>query len=348
MKTAIECPNCQTRFSLPESAAVDPTSKLRCGQCQHVFELQQGLVAEQPTEEDDFLIHDNMAIDDDDSLSDAELDSLDSLSAWVDQQVNEINTQQSSGTDGLPSDSSTTRPVSADDQSPTADEDESWLESLLREDKQKKDNKKKTTTDTNLAELLDDYGIETLNQNHAAPTNFVERINARFNKSPTTQQLATKKSPMVTLLWTLGCGLLLLLLFAQYILFNLDSLVKNPKHAQHLQSFCAVLSCQLPNADIQAFAISHLNYRASKVSNSSTHTDIMAAINNHSQIPQLYPNLKVSIWNGNALHGEFIAEPKDYIGTSHRQLNSEQPKLFMFTVPTPHTDISHVEITPFY
>ena len=42
----VTCPNCSTKFNLPETQAA-PGAKLRCSVCKHVFQLSEGV---KPTE----------------------------------------------------------------------------------------------------------------------------------------------------------------------------------------------------------------------------------------------------------------------------------------------------------
>ena len=97
-----------------------------------------------------------------------------------------------------------------------------------------------------------------------------------------------------------------------------------------------------------AFDITDLVYKPSDIMDADVFTDITATLANQSTKSQLLPSLKVSIYDNNALTGEFIALPKDYLASKQNLLFAEQNKSFMFTVPVTINHISKVTINPIY
>ncbi|WP_230656980.1 DUF3426 domain-containing protein [Psychrobacter sp. I-STPA10] len=164
--------------------------------------------------------------------------------------------------------------------------------------------------------------------------------------TPSMQQINTHRSIYVSLFWTFGCLALLLLLLAQYVIFNLDNLIKNPNSQKKLAVFCHTVSCSLPSAELQNIMITHKTLRASKVMKGKT--DILASLVNNSDQEQLYPNLHVRLYQDQTLLGEFIATPQDYLTVSQRILGRKQVKLFMLRVDIPRNKITEVDITPLY
>lgn len=156
------------------------------------------------------------------------------------------------------------------------------------------------------------------------------------------------KVPIDTILWIVGCLVLTLLLFAQYVIFNLNTLMKNPAYAANLQSLCQVAVCSLPAADIFAFNVDNITHRPSQIQSAQAFSDIQGTLVNADAKSQILPNLKVSIYTNDKLVGEFIALPEDYLLSYQNQLGAHYSKPFMFTVPIANKKISKVTIDTLY
>lgn len=325
------------------------------------------------TDDEDILIHDDMIHDDMDiDISDdknLEYDSLDSMDAWLTQATdNNHNATQSAlspknttkksdhysdvSTDIFEENSATTQnhsPSSAQVALSSAaansihanidnTADESWLEKLLKEQNQ---GEEVSNNDSDLSQLLLDMGVDFKEENDQAAHSKRLQAQAKFSPTPSRRSMAS-------LLWTLGCLVLALLLFAQYVMFNLNTLVKNPVHAERLQTLCSIAICSLPSADLSAFSVSDTKYQASRINTKSGFSDISAAINNQSSQAQLYPHIKVSVYGVNALIGEFIAAPEQYLVGKQSQLAANSRKQILFTVPVANTQITKIAINPIY
>lgn len=220
-----------------------------------------------------------------------------------------------------------------------ADSDNAWLEKLLDE---QKDNRNAIDSDTDLSQLLASMGAPIRVQSQISPRQ-VSKGQSRIYPAQTRAQTSA-----ASVLWVIGCLVLIMLLFAQYVIFNLDNIVKNPEHAARLQAVCAVAACSLPSADMTAFDITNLAYKSSQIKADNMFSDIGATLVNQSQKAQLLPSLKVSIYTNDALIGEFIATPKDYLASKQHSLSAEQSKSFLFTVPVASNQISQVTVDPIY
>lgn len=320
---------------------------------------------------EDDLIHDGLIYDDMDSdepeESVLEYDSLDSMDAWLTQASNMNNSSYTSTADNQPpsnlskktdknngssakvsSDATTENPSSAqmalssaaaNDIHANVDDtaDNSWLEKLLKEQNKSEEVRQ---DDTDLSQLLLDMGVPLKDE---APTSEerVRKAQAKFTPTPQRRSIAS-------LLWTLGCLVLALLLFAQYVIFNLETLMKNPVHAERLQSVCAVAACSLPSADLTAFTITNLNHKSSKIKMDGKSSDVSATLNNQSAKAQLYPNIKVSVYGANDMIGEFIATPADYLLSKQSQLAADSSRNILFTIPVANRQIREVTISPLY
>lgn len=320
---------------------------------------------------EDDLIHDGLIYDDMDSdepeESVLEYDSLDSMDAWLTQASNMNNSGYTSTADNQPtsnlskktdknngssakvsSDATTENSSSAqmalssaaaNDIHANVDDtaDNSWLEKLLKDQNKSEEVRQ---DDTDLSQLLLDMGVPLKDE---APTSEerVRKAQAKFTPTPQRRSIAS-------LLWTLGCLVLALLLFAQYVIFNLETLMKNPVHAERLQSVCAVAACSLPSADLTAFTITNLNHKSSKIKMDGKSSDVSATLNNQSAKAQLYPNVKVSVYGAHDMIGEFIATPADYLLSKQSQLAANSSRNILFTIPVANRQIREVTISPLY
>lgn len=325
--------------------------------------------------DDDILIHDDMIHDDMDiDTSDdknLEYDSLDSMDAWLTQATdsNHNATQSVLSQKNTNKKSDHYSDVSTDifeensayattaNYSPSSAQvalssaaansihanidntaDESWLEKLLKEQNQ---GEEASNNDTDLSKLLLDMGVDFKEENGQAAHSKRLQAQAKFSPTPSRRSMAS-------LLWTLGCLVLALLLFAQYVMFNLNTLVKNPVHAERLQTLCSIAICSLPSADLSAFRVSDTKYQTSRINTKSGFSDISTVINNQSSQAQLYPHIKVSVYGANALIGEFIAAPEQYLAGKQSQLAANSRKQILFTVPVANNQISKIAINPIY
>ena len=320
---------------------------------------------------EDDLIHDGLIYDDMDSdepeESVLEYDSLDSMDAWLTQASNMNNSSYTSTADNQPtsnlskktnknnassakvsSDATTENSSSAqmalssaaaNDIHANVDDtaDNSWLEKLLKEQNKSEEVRQ---DDTDLSQLLLDMGVP-LKDEASTSEERVRKAQAKFTPTPQRRSIAS-------LLWTLGCLVLALLLFAQYVIFNLETLMKNPVHAERLQSVCAVAACSLPSADLTAFTITNLNHKSSKIKMDGKSSDVSATLNNQSAKAQLYPNVKVSVYGANDMIGEFIATPADYLLSKQSQLAADSSRNILFTIPVANRQIREVTISPLY
>ena len=322
---------------------------------------------------DDELIHDDMEIEDFEE-EDLEYGSLDSMDAWLTQATDSNPTAikdkniHSAKNNSKTLDKSSHLSVSpvenaslvktplnedssaahvalssaaANDINANIDDnaDESWLEKLLKEQNQSEDIE---TNQTDLSELLASMGVSIKDEDHTNALRIKQQqAQDKFSPTPARRSIAS-------LLWTLGCLVLILLLFAQYVIFNLDDLVKNPAHAERLQKVCAIAACSLPSANLAALSTSYIKHQPSRIKTASSFSDISITLNNQSAQAQLLPHVKVSVYGDNALIGAFIAAPEDYLLSTQSQLGASSRKQLLFTIPVANAQISKVSVEPIY
>ncbi|MGE6440920.1 DUF3426 domain-containing protein [Psychrobacter sp. NPDC078409] len=317
----------------------------------------------------DDLIYDDMDIDDPEENV-QEYDSLDSMDAWLTQASNTSPSVETTEKPKAPSSKETikspnpsikkpsTRTISASASASASastqnmlssaaandihaniesTDNNSWLQKLLEEQNQDEET---PPDDTDLSQLLSDMGVPVKDEEPAADDR-LRKTQLPFAPTQTTRSIAS-------LLWVLGCLVLALLLAAQYVIFNLENLVKNPAYAQRLQSICSVAACSLPSADLSALTINNTFHRSSQIKTAGTFSDIGATLSNGSPQAQLYPNVKISVYGRDKLIGEFIADPNDYLLGKQSQLAANTDRQLLFTIPVANAQIRDITMTALY
>lgn len=370
-----QCPFCQANFSVPKLQLNTLDAKIRCEHCQQIFLGNENLIVfdeedmliddtfhssestkknTQHHNDKDTLIYDDMPID---ALeeTDSEDRSIDEMNVWfsdIDTTLIE-STQKKSEQVGFKKTIHTDKPLKAsnditasiDHSSSHNDSDNAWLEEMLEEQKESvsvKESNSLSKSNTDLSQLLTSMGVPPKEQSQLSP----RQVASTASRDYSIQNRAQNSAALV--LWIIGCLVLVMLLFAQYVIFNLNTLVKNPEHAARLQAVCAVAACSLPSANIMAFNITNLVYKSSAIQAADTFSDITASLTNESTHSQLLPSLKVSVYNDETLLGAFIALPEDYLASKQNSLPAQQDKAFMFTIPIASNQISRVAIEPIY
>jgi len=357
-----QCPICDALFALPEKAVGNATAKARCKHCQSIFLVNEHIY--QPG--DTATNQDSAATIDADSVAAASVRptfSKDSHHAVDEYGLGDMDWRSDASPATHHPDSSNgsshrAQPAINNDASAdiSADADAAWLNDLLDEElpvvasstsgPQSVENNDLEAGD--LTDLLSEFGVESITPAAITREEVLAKIDARLENDRASQRQAPGPSPMAKLFWVMGCMILALLLFAQYVIFNIDNLVKNPAYASKLAGVCELASCSLPGADLAVLNLSHIKHRPSQVNAQSTHSDIMAAMVNQSNVDQLYPNLKVSVYGNSGLIGEFVAGPEDYLTPPQRMIIGQQAKLIMFTVPVKDAKIDRIDISTFY
>ncbi|MGM8884981.1 DUF3426 domain-containing protein [Psychrobacter sp. 1U2] len=310
-----QCPSCQVYFDLDAELSEllhRPSTQMRCAHCQHNFLVNEHLVV---SANDGSLATTskpgNSTHSDDNWLEDL-------LSNHISNPASNHNNDKRT---------SHAQAQAFDDSAP-----ESTTESMVRLAKPQpspSNNADKT--------LSGDYLYQDSAQRHLAQ-----------DEEPHLGQYDNEPQSVAMLLWSAGCLVLIFSLFAQYIIFNLNTLIKNPDYAARLEAVCIIAACRLPSADLDAFMISDPTFRASEIKAANAFSDVQATLSNQSAETQLVPSLKVSIYGSEALVGEFVAMPKDYLMARQSQLSANYSQSFMFTIPLTRQQIDRIIIEPIY
>lgn len=321
-------------------------------------------------------------------LGDLSGTSVDEMSQWLEEQMEGLHPATDAGSkntedtqsilDSLPSEqtqalSSTAHPSnlaaqdtnlndsllnkSATPQS-SSNGDDAWVDDLLGNVEEntpsiagtglKATKQEPNLSNADLGNLLSEYGVDSEAVKEETPEERLAKMRSRIEHTqPTSQQIAMKKSPVVGVLWVIGCILMLLLMLTQYTIFNSNELLKKPKYAKTLHGVCKSLSCKLPAADPEKFVTS-VRHRPSQVKDPSTHSDVIGGMVNLNEVDQLFPSLKVTLYQADQVVGGFVAAPNDYLIAPQQVLGSKQPKIFMFTIPVVDSAYDTVKVDSFY
>ena len=373
VNTAVCCDHCQQSFlvnkhlivttdtppKMADSTTTDPnnTSNVKPPIHKQFSNKQSSAVLSSDSLIHDGLIYDDMDIDEADESS-LEYDSLENMDAWLTHATDSSHTNSiaSNKLDKTPKSAAQSASAATQSTSPAQvalssaaannihaniddTTDNAWLEDLLKE-QNKNDNS--IQEDTDLSQLLLSMGVPFRDEDRTHEER-VKKMQAQAKFAPT-----PARHSIASLLWTLGCLVLALLLFAQYVIFNLETLVKNPAHAERLQTICTIAACSLPSADLSALTITELNHKPSQIKKTGTFSEVSATLNNQSPQAQLYPNVKVSVYGTDALLGEFIAAPDDYLLSTQNQIAADSRRQLLFTIPVANAQIREVRINPIY
>lgn len=198
-------------------------------------------------------------------------------------------------------------------------------------------------------DLLNDYGVTVETSTGLFDIDErLEKMQQRLLTDSSSANNSQKKSVISFILWLIGCILLVALSVVQYAVFNINSLVKQPTAQAKLVTVCNILYCRLPSADLSKLHIAKVQHGHSRVGDFANETDIFASIVNVSNVKQLYPNLKISIYGVNGLLAELVLQPKDYLLSEKQIEMATAENFFMLTVPINDDDIRKIDIVPFY
>lgn len=341
-----QCPRCHTIYPMPASKLGDDKARANCGKCQHTFFLNAHLIEDKSTPTNnqpkaaqsqikpqakiakdgpaDGMIFDKMPIDSKvDKAGDISMDGLDEFMA---QTVN-------------------TKPLTASKKNTEQhdDNDEAWLDELIKSDNSSKIQTVTSRPNDNLSELLgaDFNNLIPEAGFQESPEVIRKKINERIIAHPPTQeQLVTRRSFFSQFLWLLGSLVMIGLLAAQYVFFNANSVAKTDK-APLINDLCK--NC-LPSIDANAITSSY----TLQPGQADFSTDLIGTIRNTSANNQLYPNIKVTVMGHQGLIGDLALSPKDYLDNPDRILGASNETRFMLTLDAAPEDIQSITIEPFY
>ncbi|WP_394260716.1 DUF3426 domain-containing protein, partial [Moraxella boevrei] len=319
-----QCPNCQHRFEISDEQLSLKSGYARCGKCKAIFSAIDNLTSSinrkpitptptatpsaQTTEpkstkrvkkapaDGDLTFDDNAGLD-------SELD------------FNGVANNPSLVDDFEIIDNFDSLPTSKIANTSEKMEDEDWLADLLEEERRKEeavqympDNDKLTKVGRNntVVDMLDELGVDVAHEQSLESDEYHQRLDERFNAQVASQK--NVKMPIgMMLVWCVGSLLLVGLLAVQHVVFNLDNLLKNPDSAKNLQQACAIFKCNLPTANVSLLATETLKLEKAK---DAKQTDLTFTLRNSTSQKMIYPNLKISLRDGNDIKAQTIVTPE--------------------------------------
>lgn len=234
-------------------------------------------------------------------------------------------------------------------------DDEAWLAKLLAEEEPPEAPVSplagKLTQHQNqkndITQMLEEFGVDTAVEAPPANDEYLQRMNARFEKQAASHKTVAQSRGM-NLVWLLGSLLLLGSLALQYVVFNVENLVKNPQNASRLQGICQSLpiKCQLPIADTQQIQVDTVSLTTSKAD--SKKTDLVLMLKNTAPLPNIYPNLKVTLRSGNDTKAQFILPTQQYLPPDSSRLLPGQVKPLKLRIDYPRKAFEQANVELFY
>lgn len=196
-------------------------------------------------------------------------------------------------------------------------------------------------------DIFDQIPIDTRSEQQADLLAYQQKIDERLSQQVSSQQLANAKIFNMRIIWGLGSLLLVFLLAAQYIIFNIDTLITSKANAPVLSNIChKIPACQLPIADtglidVQMLALAHSSKQAGQ-------TDLVFTLTNTTDNNIVYPSVKVSLRSGNTILAQTLLTPTDYLEAGNNYLMPHQIKPVKLRIDFPKTKVQAANIELIY
>lgn len=196
-------------------------------------------------------------------------------------------------------------------------------------------------------DIFDQIPIDTRSEQQADLLAYQQKIDERLSQQVSSQQLANAKIFNMRIIWGLGSLLLVFLLAAQYIIFNIDTLITSKTNAAVLSNIChKIPACQLPIADtglidVQMLALAHSSKQAGQ-------TDMIFTLTNTTDNNIVYPSVKVSLRSGNTILAQTLLTPSHYLEAGNNYLMPHQIKPVKLRIDFPKTKVQAANIELIY
>ena len=233
----------------------------------------------------------------------------------------------------------------------TLGDEQAWLLSLMAQadDNEADDSAgaKRSMDGVFNTDIFDQIPIDTRSEQQSDLLAYQQKIDERLSQQVSSQQLANAKIFNMSIIWGLGSLLLVFLLAAQYIIFNIDTLITSKANAAVLSKIChKIPACQLPIADtglidVQMLALAHSSKQAVK-------TDLVFTLTNTTDNNIVYPSVKVSLRSGNTILAQTLLTPTDYLEAGNNYLMPHQIKPIKLRIDFPKTKVQAANIELIY
>ena len=243
----------------------------------------------------------------------------------------------------------------AQDKDASGDEN-AWLQSLMAQadDNEAMDDSSATHTKPKRGmdgvfntDIFDQIAVDTGSEQQADLLAYQQKIDERLSQQVSSQQSLNAKFFNMGIVWGLGSLLLIFLLAAQYIVFNINTLITSTTNAAVLSTIChKIPACQLPLADtglinVQMLKLAHSSKQAGQ-------TDVVFTLTNTTDNNIIYPSVKVSLRSGNTILAQTLLTPTDYLEAGNNYLMPHQIKPIKLRIDFPKTKVQAANIELVY
>lgn len=195
------------------------------------------------------------------------------------------------------------------------------------------------------SEKADDLGGSRASHKRAPQTHILPPPASHRIRVPVQPQQSTGHH----VAWGAMCGLLLLLLCAQWLYFHFSDLASNPRHNSRLTTVCAMIGCQVPSMDLSQISTGRLKLQRSP--NDSNTTQVTLTLTNQANNSQLLPKLKFLQLSDGKVDAYRLVEPHEYLQGNDRQLKQFLPRQSLkvaFDLNTKRSAIKTYAVDPVY
>ena len=319
-----DCPYCHQHFTIKQSLLTRRKGYARCPHCKRHFSPSQDT-------EETLIFDDHTGLDDDEAAQ-STLQSPPSNPADDFVILDNINASVHD-----------TSPIFAKEIQQTQElQDESWLEDLLADEPPKPD---QTPPAPTAATALPHDRTPPLSplSSEALPA-YMHKVEQRLGSSSSSGS-ARHASNAAAIGWLLGSIVLGLLLVGQYVVFNANTLMQQPSGAAFLTRTCDVLpiDCHLAYAN-EAWA----DMQVLDVAGNTKHTDVIFRLTNTGNAPLLYPNLVITLRQGNTIKAQAAVPASLYAEPNSQYLLPSQIQAVKLRLDFPKTQVRQANVEPFY
>ena len=238
----------------------------------------------------------------------------------------------------------------------TSGDENAWLQSLMAQadDNEAMDDASATHTKPKRGmdgvfntDIFDQIAVDTGSEQQADLLAYQKKIDERLSQQVSSQQSLNAKFFNMGIVWGLGSLLLIFLLAAQYIIFNITTLITSTTNAALLSTIChKIPACQLPLANtelinVQMLALAHSSKQAGQ-------TDVVFTLTNTTDNNIIYPSVKVSLRSGNTILAQTLLTPSHYLEAGNNYLMPHQIKPIKLRIDFPKTKVQAANIELVY
>ena len=241
----------------------------------------------------------------------------------------------------------------AQDKDASGDEN-AWLQSLMAQayDNEAMDDASATNTKRGMntvfnTDIFDQIAVDTGSEQQSDLLAYQQKIDARLSQQVSSQQSLNAKFFNMGIVWGLGSLLLIFVLAAQYIIFNINTLITSKTNAALLSTIChKIPACQLPLADTELIDVQMLTLAHS--SKQARQTDVVFTLTNTTDNNIIYPSVKVSLRSGNTILAQTLLTPSHYLEAGNNYLMPHQIKPIKLRIDFPKTKVQAANIELVY